>query len=120
MMTHDSTYPNEAIADHRTVDLARENHSLRAEVEAMRQAHIHACVDMAERYDADIEGCDGDELLRFGEGITCSFRLAYIIKYGKFPPEGDAWSTEFAVMLEDIRKQAALDQTKPAEKEPTP
>jgi hypothetical protein len=59
---------------------------------------IKVCVDMAVRYDEDIEGCDGDELLRYGEGITCCFRLAYILKYGKFPPEGDAWSSEFAAL----------------------
>jgi hypothetical protein len=77
-------------------------------IEAMQEVQdraVRACVDMAERYDADIEGCDGDELLRYGEGIECSFRLAYIIKYGTFPPKGDAWSVEFVKILEQIRKE---------------
>ena len=56
---------------------------------------VNVCLDMANRYDEDIEGCDADELIRYGEGITCCFRLAYIFKYGKFPPKGDAWSSEF-------------------------
>lgn len=72
---------------------------------AKTEAAVEACVDMAERYDTDIEGCDGDELLQYGEGITCSFRLAYIIKYGKFPPKGDAWSVEFAELFQEIRKK---------------
>lgn len=66
---------------------------------------IKVCIDMAERYDTDIEGCDGDELIRYGEGITCCFRLAYIIKYGEFPPKGDAWSVEFTKMFDQIRKE---------------
>ena len=65
---------------------------------------VRACVDMAERYDADIEGCDADELIRCGEGIECSFRLAHIIKYGKFPPAGDAWSVEFIEMMKELRR----------------
>ena len=73
--------------------------------DAERQRAIHICVDMAERYDTDIEGCDAEELVRYGEGISCAFRLAYIIKYGTFPPEGDAWSTEFVEMLKEIRKE---------------
>jgi len=72
-----------------------------------REQAARACVDMAERYDADIEGCDADELLEYGEGITCSFRLAYIIKYGKFPPEGDAWMTEFSEIFKAIRSLGA-------------
>ena len=67
---------------------------------------VTACVDMAERYDADIEGCDADELIEYCEGITCSLRLAYIIKYGTFPPKGDAWSHEIRVMFEAIRAAA--------------
>ena len=67
---------------------------------------VNVCLDMAERYDTDIEGCDGDELLRHGEGIACSIPgLAYIIKYGKFPPEGDAWSVEFTELFHEIRRK---------------
>jgi hypothetical protein len=77
-------------------------------LEAIRRTREHAsdaCLDMADRYDADIEGCDADELLRYGEGISASFRLAYIIKYGKFPPAGDAWSTELVERMRAIRAQ---------------
>jgi hypothetical protein len=36
------------------------------------------CREMAKRYDFDIEGCDGDELIRYTEGIACALRLARI------------------------------------------
>lgn len=78
--------------------------ALREACEWQKEQAVAACVDMAERYDADIEGCDADQLIEYGEGITCSFRLAYIIKYGKFPPEGDAWSVEFVEQLKAIRR----------------
>lgn len=74
------------------------------EEERERSRAVSICIDMAERYDADIEGCDGDELVAYGEAITCCFRLAHIIKYDKFPPEGDAWSVEFARMFDEIRR----------------
>jgi hypothetical protein len=78
---------------------------LRVAEDVVRNSAIRACVDMAERYDADIEGCDADELIRYGEAIDCCFRLAYIIKYGTFPPAGDAWSVEFCEMLREIRAE---------------
>jgi hypothetical protein len=78
-----------------------------------REDAARVCVDMAERYDADIEGCDGEELSRYSEAITCSFRLAYILKYDKFPPEGDdVWSAEFIQMFNDIRREACGGLTK--------
>jgi hypothetical protein len=73
---------------------------------------VMACIDMATRYDFDIEGCSGDELLKYGEGISCCFRLAHIIKYGKHPGAGDAWQTEFAELAkqhnEQLRKEGKL------------
>lgn len=81
-------------------------------IAAMREVQdraIHACVDMATRYDADIEGCDGDELIRYGEGITCCLRLAHIIKYGTFPtPDTYAWQVEFIEMFKKIAKSAVI------------
>jgi hypothetical protein len=71
----------------------------------LREQAVDACLDMANRYDFDIEGCDGDELLRYGEGITCCFRLAYIIKYGTMPPKGDAWQTEFTARAAALTKE---------------
>lgn len=70
-----------------------------------RERCIKICIDMANRYDEDIEGCNADELIRFGEGVTCCFRLAYIIKYEKFPPTlGDAWQTEFVEISKELYK----------------
>jgi hypothetical protein len=40
---------------------------------------VAMCKEMAERYDWDIEGCSGEELTRYSEGIECSLRLAYWI-----------------------------------------
>ena len=77
---------------------------------------VKACVDMAERYDCDIEGCDADELLRYGEGIDCCFRLAYIIKYGEFPPKGDAWSVEFIELMRQMQKERQHNGFKENEK----
>ena len=79
-------------------------------------AIVRICIDMANRYDEDIEGCDADELTRFGEGIRCCYRLAYIFKYGKMPPQGEAWGTEFSTLAKNlsrddsaIREYAALN-----------
>jgi hypothetical protein len=44
---------------------------------------VAMCREMAERYDEDIEGCDGEELTRYSEGIECSLRLAKWIGEGR-------------------------------------
>ena len=76
-------------------------------------AVVKVCIDMANRYDEDIYGCGIDELIRYGEGITCCFRLAYIFKYGKFPPAGDAWFSEFATYSKNIPRndEARIEYT---------
>jgi hypothetical protein len=63
---------------------------------------VKVCIGMANRYDEDIEGCSADELLRYEEGITCCFRLAYFFRYGQMPLKGDAWSSEFAALAKRL------------------
>ena len=36
------------------------------------------CREMSRRYDADIEGCDGEQMIAYSEGCTCCNRLAEI------------------------------------------
>jgi len=72
-----------------------------------RERAVRICIDMAERYDADIEGCDGDELIAYSEAISCCFRLAYIIKYDKFPKD-KGWDKEFIELFKNIRKSIPL------------
>lgn len=72
-------------------------------------ATVEVCVDMANRYDEDIEGCDEEELIRYGEGINCCMRLAYFFQRGTMPPiEGDAWSTELATMAKHLSRDEAV------------
>lgn len=81
-----------------------------------QQRSIDACLGMADRYDIDFEGCDADELLEYGEGLRCSFRLAYIIKYGTFPPDGGDWRYEFGERMKAIRKSAPPAVINPGDK----
>ncbi len=72
---------------------------------------IRACIDMANRYDSDIEGCDGEDLITYTEGISCSYRLAYIIKYGKFPTKDFPLDKEF----QSIAKELLDEQLEPGD-----
>jgi len=67
-----------------------------------KRAGIRACVDMANRYDADIEGCDSEELIAYTEAILCAYRLAYIIKYDQFPSSKFPLEMEFKSLAKEL------------------
>lgn len=61
-------------------------------------------LDMANRYDEDVEGCSGEELIAYGEAISCCYRLAYILKYGKYPDNSTPWAKEFIAEAKQLYK----------------
>ena len=63
---------------------------------------VRVVLDMANRYDEDIEGCDGYELIRYTEAISCCFRLAFALKYSHFQSDGEE---DKAKKLTKIAKQ---------------
>src|SRR5208282_6089915 len=67
-----------------------------------KRAGIRACVDMANRCDADIEGCDSEELIAYTEAILCAYRLAYIIKYDQFPSSKFPLEMEFKSLAKEL------------------
>ena len=74
-------------------------------MKAESERAIKIVLDMANRYDEDIEGCTGNELGQYSEAISCCYRLAYIIKYGKFPQTIYPWGEEFVKMAKQLYKE---------------
>jgi hypothetical protein len=53
-----------------------------------------------------VEGCSYDELIAYTEAIGLCYRLAYILKYRKFPPpDSIAWQKEFRDIERSLAKK---------------
>lgn len=81
--------------------------------DAATETAVQICMDMADRYDNDIEGCDGDELLRYEEGFSCALRLAFILAFGRFPPKEGGWGKDW----NDLVNRNKLNKFKQKRKE---
>ena len=77
-----------------------------------RERAIKIVLDMANRYDEDIEGCDGEQLIGYDEAIACCHRLAYVIKHGLYP------ESEKRTELRKSNEQKLVESAKQLYKEP--
>jgi hypothetical protein len=77
-----------------------------------RDLAVKVALDMANRYDEDIEGCDGDELIAYSECISCCMHIAYILRYGKFP------SDSYGDLQQQLNFHALNEEAKQLYKEP--